>query len=94
VNTPKELMKRIVERTVEPWEGYLQICAIFSRNAHLQLPELRDLVRIEGIDPNGSVSVTSEPFETVPKMSAIDISFYRMCIMFSARGRWDYPIIR
>jgi hypothetical protein len=56
----KQLMKRIVERTLDPYEGYLQICGIFQRNAHLQIPELRAFVRIDGIDPNGSVSVTPE----------------------------------
>ena len=56
----KHLMKRIVERTLDPWEGYQQICGIFQRDAHLQMPELRAFVRIEGIDPNWSVSVTSE----------------------------------
>jgi hypothetical protein len=56
----KQLMKRIVERTLDPCEGYLQICGIFQRNAHLQIPELRAFVRIDGIDPNGSVSVTPE----------------------------------
>ena len=56
----KHLMKRIVERTLDPYEGYLQICGIFQRHAHLQMPGLRAFVRIEGIDPNGSVSVTPE----------------------------------
>jgi hypothetical protein len=56
----KHLMKRIVERTLDPYEGYLQICGIFQRHAHLQMPELRVFVRIDGIDPNGSVSVTPE----------------------------------
>ena len=56
----KQLMKRIVERTLDPWEGYLQICGIFQRDAHLQMPELRAFVRIDGIDPNWSVSVTPE----------------------------------
>jgi hypothetical protein len=31
----KRLMKRIVERTLDPYEGYLQICGIFQRHAHL-----------------------------------------------------------
>jgi hypothetical protein len=56
----KQLMKRIVERTLDPWEGYLQICGIFQRDAHLQMPELRAFVRIDGIDPNWSMSVTPE----------------------------------
>jgi hypothetical protein len=56
----KQLMERIVERTLDPWEGYQQICGIFQRDAHLQMPELRAFVRIEGIDPNWSVSVTPE----------------------------------
>jgi hypothetical protein len=56
----KQLMKRIVERTIDPYEGYLQICGIFQRHAHLQMPELRTFVRIDGIDPNWSVSVTPE----------------------------------
>ena len=56
----KQLMKRIVERTLDPWEGYQQICGIFQRDAHLQMPELRAFVRIESIDPNWSVSVTPE----------------------------------
>ncbi len=56
----KQLMKRIVERTLDSYEGYLQICGIFQRHAHLQMPELRAFVRIDGVDPNGSVSVTPE----------------------------------
>ncbi|HTW57618.1 MAG TPA: hypothetical protein VMD99_05800 [Terriglobales bacterium] len=56
----KQLMKRIVERTLDPYEGYLQICGIFQRHAHLEMPELRAFVRIDGIDPNWSVSVTPE----------------------------------
>jgi len=53
-------MKRIAEGSLDPCEGYLQICGVFQREAHLQLPELRSFVRIEGIDPNSSVSVTPE----------------------------------
>jgi hypothetical protein len=56
----RQLMKRIVERTIDPYEGYLQICGIFQRVAHLQMPELRAFVRIDGVDPNWSVSVTPE----------------------------------
>ena len=56
----KQLMTRIVERTLDPYEGYLQICGIFQRHAHLQMPELRAFVQIDGIDPNWSVSVTPE----------------------------------
>lgn len=56
----KQLMKRIVERTMDPYEGYLQICGLFQRRAHLQMSELRAFVRIDGIDPNWSVSVTPE----------------------------------
>lgn len=56
----KQLMRRIVERTVDPWEGYRQILGIFQGHAHLQMSELRAFVRINGIDPNGSVSVTPE----------------------------------
>ena len=56
----KQLMTRIVERTLDPYEGYLQICGIFQRHSHLQMPELRAFVRIDGIDPNWSVSVTPE----------------------------------
>jgi hypothetical protein len=56
----KQLMKRIVERTLDPYEGYLQISGIFQRHAHLQMPELRVFVRIDGIDPNWSVLVTPE----------------------------------
>jgi hypothetical protein len=56
----KQLMKRIVERTLDPYEGYLQICGIFQRHAHQEMPELRAFVRIDGIDPNWSVSVTPE----------------------------------
>jgi len=55
-----KLMKRIVERTLDPYEGYQQICSIFERHAHLQMPELRAFVRIDTIDPNSSVSVTPE----------------------------------
>jgi hypothetical protein len=56
----KQLMKRIVERTLDPYEGYLQICGIFQRHAHLQIPELRGFARLDGIDSNWSVSVTPE----------------------------------
>jgi hypothetical protein len=56
----KQLMKRIVERTLDPYEGYQQICGVFQGNAHLQMPDLRAFVRIDGIDPNGPVSVTPE----------------------------------
>jgi hypothetical protein len=56
----RQLMKRIVERTIDPYESYLQICGIFQRDAHLQMPELRAFVRIDGVDPNWSVSVTPE----------------------------------
>jgi hypothetical protein len=56
----KQLMTRIVERTLDPYEGYLQICGIFQRHAHLQMPDLRAFVRIDGIDSNWSVSVTPE----------------------------------
>ena len=61
----KQLMKQIVERTLDPYEGYLQICGIFQRHAHLQMPELPAFVRIDGIDPNGSVSVTPELRDTI-----------------------------
>jgi hypothetical protein len=56
----KHLMQRIVERTLDPWEGYRQIVGIFQGHAHLQMPELRSFVRIDDIDPNGCVSVTPE----------------------------------
>jgi len=56
----KHLMKRIVERTLDPYEGFLQVCGIFQRHAHLQMPDLRAFVRMDGIDTNGSVSVTPE----------------------------------
>ncbi len=69
VTDAKLLMKRIVERTIDPYEGYLQICGIFQRHAHLQLPELRDFVRIEGIDPNSSAPVTSELRHTIVQRS-------------------------
>jgi hypothetical protein len=61
----KQLMRRIVERTLDPWEGYRQILGIFQGQAHLQMPELRNFVRIDGIDTNGSVSVTAELRETI-----------------------------
>jgi hypothetical protein len=61
----KKLMKQIVERTLDPYEGYLQICGIFQRHAHLQMTELRAFVRIDGIDPNWSVSVTPELRDTI-----------------------------
>jgi hypothetical protein len=60
-------MKRIVEGTLDPYEGYLQICGIFQRHAHLQMPELRAFVRIDGIDPNWSVSVTPELRDTITR---------------------------
>jgi len=65
VAAAKGLMKRIVERTIDPYEGYLQVCRIFQRHAHLQFPELRSFVRIDGIDPNSSVSVTPELRDTI-----------------------------
>ena len=49
-----------MEGTLGPYEGYLQICGIFQRHSHLQMPKLRAFVRIDGIDPNCSVSVTPE----------------------------------
>jgi hypothetical protein len=61
----KQLILRIAERTLDPWEGYRQILGIFQGHAHLQMPELRAFVRIDGIDPNGSVSVTPELRETI-----------------------------
>lgn len=61
----KQLMTRMVERTLDPYGGYLQICGIFQRHAHLQMTELRSFVRIEGIDPNWSVSVTPELRDTI-----------------------------
>lgn len=61
----KQLMKRIAARSLDPYEGYQQICGIFQRHAHLQMPELRAFVRIAGIDPNGSVSVTPELRDTI-----------------------------
>jgi hypothetical protein len=54
-----------VERTLDPYEGYLQICGIFQQHAHLQMPELRTFVRIDGIDPNCSVSATPELRDTI-----------------------------
>jgi hypothetical protein len=63
----KHLMARIVERTLDPYEGYLQICSIFQRHAHLQMPELRTFVKIDGIDPNWSVSVTPELRDAIIK---------------------------
>ncbi len=64
MTTAKQLMQRIVERTLEPWEGYQQIVAIFQGHGHLQMSELRSFVRIDGIDPNGSVSVTAKLRDT------------------------------
>ena len=61
----KQLMRRIVARTLDPWEGYQQILGIFQRHAHLQLPGLRAFVRIDGIEPNWSVSVTTELRSTI-----------------------------
>lgn len=61
----EQLMRRIAERTLDPYEGYLQICGIFQKHAHLQMPELRTFVRIDGIDPNWSVSVTPELRDTI-----------------------------
>jgi hypothetical protein len=60
-----QLMKQIVERTLDPYEGYLQICGIFQGHAHLQMPELRAFVQIDGIDPNSCVSVTPELRDTI-----------------------------
>lgn len=61
----KQLMRRIVERTLDPWEGYQQIVCIFQGHAHLQMPELRSFVRIDDCDPNGCVSVTPELRNTI-----------------------------
>jgi hypothetical protein len=66
----KLLMTRIVERTLDPYEGYLQICGIFQRHAHLQMPELRAFVRIDGIDPNWSISVTPELRDAIIQRAA------------------------
>jgi hypothetical protein len=63
----KQLMKQIVGRTLDPYEGYLRICGIFEQHAHLQMPELRAFVRIDGIDPNWSVSVTPELRDAIVK---------------------------
>ena len=46
----RQLLQRIVERTLDPWEGHQQVVAIFQGHAHLQMPELRAFVRIDGID--------------------------------------------
>jgi hypothetical protein len=66
----KQIMRRIVERTLDPWEGYRQILGIFQGHAHLQMPELRAFVRIDGIDPNWSVSVTPELRDTILRRAA------------------------
>lgn len=58
-------MQRVVERTLDPWEGYRQIVGVFQQHAHLQMPELRAFVRIDDIDPNGTASVTSELRDTI-----------------------------
>jgi hypothetical protein len=70
MTTAKQLMTRIVERTLDPYEGYLQICGIFQRHAHLQMPELRAFVRIDGIDPNWSISVTPELRDAIIQRAA------------------------
>ena len=62
VTAAKQLMQRIVGRTLDPWEGYQQIVGI---HAHLQMPELRSFVQIADIDPNGCVSVTPELLVTI-----------------------------
>ena len=62
VTAAKQLMQRIVGRTLDPWEGYQQIVGI---HAHLQMPELRSFVQIADIDPNGCVSVTPELLDTI-----------------------------
>ena len=61
----KQLMQRIVEGRLDPWEGYQQIVGIFQGHAHLQMPELRSFVRIEDVEPNGCVSVTPELRNTI-----------------------------
>lgn len=63
--TARQLMQRVVERTLDPWEGYRQIVGVFQQHAHLQMPELRAFVRIDDIDPNGTASVTSELRDTI-----------------------------
>ncbi|HEY3973901.1 MAG TPA: hypothetical protein VGM18_12925 [Candidatus Sulfotelmatobacter sp.] len=73
----EQLMKRVVERTVDPYEGYLQICGIFQRQAHLQIPELRAFVRIDGIDPNWSVSVTPELRNTIAQRAEAFLAMRR-----------------
>src|SRR5438270_6738873 len=65
MSAAEQLMKRIVERNVDPYEGYLQICGIFQRHAHLQMPELCAFARIDGIDPHWSLSVTPQLRDTI-----------------------------
>lgn len=74
IASAEQLMKRVEHGSLDPWEGYLQICGIFQRYAHLQLPELRSFVRIEGIDPNSSVSVTPELREAIVRRARAFLS--------------------
>jgi branched-subunit amino acid aminotransferase/4-amino-4-deoxychorismate lyase len=54
------IIKGVAERRIDEYEGWQQVCAIFQSNAGLELPEVKQFVRIEGVDPNSTVSVTQE----------------------------------
>jgi hypothetical protein len=64
------LIRAICEGRVDAYEGWQQVCGIFQNNAGLGLPELKVFVRIEGIDPNSSLSVTEELRNTIMRKAA------------------------
>lgn len=49
----KQLMERIVERTLDPYEGYLQVCGIFQRHAHLKCPNCALSCELMALTPTG-----------------------------------------
>jgi len=54
------IIRAISENRIDAYEGWQQVCGIFQNNSGLGLPELRAFVRIEGIHPTSSLSVTDE----------------------------------
>jgi hypothetical protein len=52
-------IKAVVER-IDPYEGWQQVCGMFQSNVGLGLPELKQFLQIEGVNPNSTLSVTDE----------------------------------
>jgi hypothetical protein len=55
----------IAEQRMDAYEGWLKVHGIFQSNAGFGLPELKQFVQIDGIDPNGTLSVTQELHDTI-----------------------------